>query len=120
MDGGARWDAVEKQKLVYAQTEGDPNLDVQRPRRLFQIAVDEEIKEPLPAQNAKDKFSGQACILGLHRPIQLGAQHVIRVRVLFRDAQQDIERNRSCLRNWHKQTWNHTMSRKGNDVAGGQ
>jgi hypothetical protein len=39
---------------------------------------------------------------------------------LFRDAQQDIERNRSCLRNWHKQTWNHTMQRKGNDDAGGE
>jgi len=35
VDSGARWNAVKKQKLVNAQSESDPNLDVSRARRFF-------------------------------------------------------------------------------------
>ena len=51
------------------------------------LAVDHEIEEPLPAQDAQYQFGGQARILGFDRTGQFRAQGLIGIGVLLGDAQ---------------------------------
>ena len=110
--------ALQKPELIDTQTQRDPHLSVQGLRRIRHIAADQKIQQPLPAQNSQRQFSCQSRVFGANTGANFCMQNFVRISALRFDAPQDIKRNRSCRRNRHKQTWNHTLPRKGTRDTG--
>ena len=110
--GRVRGYSLKKMDLVDAHAQRGADFDVECLHAIRQIAIDQEIEQTLPPQDAQRDFRCESGICRADSLIECCAQGFVRVRVLSCNAEEDFVRNGSRRRDRHEWIWEHSLTKK--------
>src|SRR5260370_5778873 len=91
-------------QLIKSQPQRQPYLQIELVAGALEIALEQKIEQPLPAQDPQRQLRRQRRIGSLYAGIQLRVEEIGGIGVFRGDASQHVKRNPPRCRNWHLQS----------------